>query len=34
VHGLLRREQGWSQARFAAWLEETLVRLLLVGEDG
>ncbi len=29
VHRLLRRERGWSKKRFAAWLEATLVRLLL-----
>lgn len=29
VHGLLRRDRGWSQGRYAAWLSETLSRTLL-----
>lgn len=29
VHRLLRRERGWGKARFAAWLEASLSRLLL-----
>lgn len=29
VHGLLRRDRGWSQDRYAAWLAETLKRTLL-----
>lgn len=31
VHRLLRRERGWSKARFARWLEGSLARLLLPG---
>lgn len=29
VHGLLRAGRGWSQERYAAWLEDTLTRTLL-----
>ena len=29
VHGLLRRERGWSHDRYVAWLGETLSRTLL-----
>lgn len=31
VNGLLRRDRGWSQERYVAWLTETLVRTLLAG---
>jgi AcrR family transcriptional regulator len=30
VHGLLRRDRGWSLDRYVAWLGETLSRTLLV----
>ncbi len=29
VHGLLRRERGWTKDRYAAWLADTLSRTLL-----
>jgi len=29
VHGLLRRDRGWTQERYVAWLSETLTRTLL-----
>jgi hypothetical protein len=29
VHRLMRDGRGWSRARFARWLEDTLVRTLL-----
>ena len=29
VHGLLRRDRGWSQERYVAWLADTLSRTLL-----
>jgi len=29
VHGLLRRERGWTKDRYAAWLADTLTRTLL-----
>ncbi len=29
VHGLLRRERGWTRDRYAAWLAETISRTLL-----
>jgi AcrR family transcriptional regulator len=30
VHGLLRRDRGWSLERYVAWLSDTLSRTLLV----
>jgi hypothetical protein len=30
VHGLLRRDRGWSVDRYVAWLSDTLNRTLLV----
>jgi AcrR family transcriptional regulator len=30
VHGLLRRDRGWSVERYVAWLSDTLSRTLLV----
>jgi AcrR family transcriptional regulator len=30
VHGLLRRDRGWSQDRYVTWLADTLSRTLLV----
>ncbi|TMD97586.1 MAG: TetR/AcrR family transcriptional regulator [Chloroflexi bacterium] len=29
VHGLLRRDRGWSQDRYVSWLSDTLARTLL-----
>ena len=29
VHGLLRRERGWSHERYVGWLADTLVRTLI-----
>jgi len=29
VHGLLRRDRGWSQDRYVSWLADTLTRTLL-----
>jgi AcrR family transcriptional regulator len=29
VHGLLRRDRGWSRERYAAWLADTISRTLL-----